>query len=125
MAYVLVVDDEPDSRELLTLFLGRAGHRVREAGNGREAIHALTVERPDLVVLDVRMPELDGVGLLEVMRSYLRWHALPVVLVSAHADARVLDRARELGVRHVLRKAEFRLDDLRGVINDALGGGRR
>jgi CheY-like chemotaxis protein len=123
MAYVLVVDDEGDSRAFVARYLHRIGHRVGEACDGREALHALTTGRPDLVLLDVRMPGLDGVGLLEVMRSYLRWHALPVVILSAHANSAELERARQLGVRHVFRKAAFSLDDLAIAIDEALESG--
>jgi CheY-like chemotaxis protein len=123
MAYVLVVDDEADSRAFVARYLNRIGHRVGEAQDGREALHALTTGRPDLVLLDVRMPGLDGVGLLEVMRSYLRWHALPVVILSAHANPAELQRAHELGVRHVFRKAAFTLEALGTAIDDALDAG--
>src|SRR5438128_488178 len=117
MAYVLVVDDEGDSREFLSRFLGRSGHRVECAQDGKDALVKLIEERPDLVVLDVRMPQIDGVGLLEIMRSYLRWHALPVVLLSAHATPEQIRMARDMGVEHVFHKASFELPDLAAVIN--------
>jgi two-component system response regulator (stage 0 sporulation protein F) len=119
MAHVLVVDDEGDSREFVARFLQRMGHQVSTAQDGRDALRQLLGQKPDVVVLDVRMPELDGVGLLEVMRSYLRWHALPVVIVSAHATGDEIDRARRMGVRHVLHKAVFKLEELSGAIDDA------
>lgn len=120
MAYVLVVDDEGDSREFVARFLGLKGHRVDMARDGRDALGKLLIGRPDVLVLDVRMPNMDGVGLLEVMRSYLRWHALPVVIVSAHADPGELERVRALGVRHVFHKASFHLEELAVAIDDAL-----
>ena len=119
MAHVLVVDDEGDSRDFVSRFLQRMGHRVSTAQDGRDALRKLLDQKPDVLVLDVRMPELDGVGLLEVMRSYLRWHTLPVVIVSAHATGEEIERARRLGVRHVLHKANFRLEDLADAIDDA------
>ena len=123
MAYVLVVEDEGDSRDFVARFLVRAGHRVISAENGRRALQRLLNETPDVVVLDIRMPELDGIGLLEVLRSYLRWHTLPVIVLTAHASARELDRARELGVYRILQKANFNLADLSTAIDDAMGGG--
>ena len=73
-----------------------------------------------MVVLDVRMPEMDGITLLEVLRSYLRWTKLPVVLLTAHADKSELDRARQLGVQHILHKANFTLVQLLRAIEDSL-----
>jgi len=75
-------------------------------------------QRPDAVVLDMRMPEIDGVALLEIMRSYLRWHSLPVVILSAHATPEQLTRVRDMGVGHVFHKAHFELSDLAKVIKE-------
>jgi two-component system response regulator AtoC len=120
MAHIMVVDDEGDSREFVSRFLARTGHRVSGAKDGQEALHKLLHERPDVVVLDVRMPTMDGVGLLEIMRSYLRWHHVPVIVLSAHATQEQLDKMQGMGVRHVLHKAHFTLDDLGAAIDDEL-----
>ena len=121
MAHVLVVDDEGDSREFVSRFLGRMGHRVTCATDGRDALRQLLREAPDVIVLDVRMPELDGVGLLEVLRSYLRFYELPVILLSAHARGDEIDRARRMGVRHFFHKANFKLEALADAVDDATG----
>jgi len=121
MAHVLVVDDEGDSREFVSRFLLRMGHRVSGAMDGRDALRKLLSDKPDVIVLDVRMPELDGVGLLEVLRSYLRFHELPVILLSAQARSEEIDRARRMGVRHFFHKASFKLEALSDAVDDALG----
>jgi DNA-binding response OmpR family regulator len=77
---VLVVDDDPDVRSLVAELLTRAGYRVTEAPNGRDALRVLFDERPDLVVLDVSMPELDGWATLERIREL---SDVPVVMLSA------------------------------------------
>ena len=120
MAYVLIVDDEPDSSEFVERFLQREGHKTTCVPNGREALAALINGRPDAVVLDVRMPEMDGIALLEVLRSYLRWNKLPVILLTAHANKPQIDRARQLGVEHVFHKANFTLVELQRAIEDSL-----
>ena len=120
MAHVMVVDDEGDSREFVSRFLTRTGHRVSGAKDGQDALHKLLHERPDIVLLDVRMPQMDGVGLLEIMRSYLRWHHVPVIVLSAHATKEQLDKMQSMGVRHVFHKANFTLDDLGAAIDEAL-----
>lgn len=121
MAHVLVVDDEGDSRDFVSRFLVRMGHHVSGATDGRDALRQLLSDAPDVIVLDVRMPELDGVELLEVLRSYLRFHQLPVILLSAHARGEEIDRARGMGVRHFFHKASFKLEALADAVDDALG----
>ena len=79
-ASVLVVDDDADVRALVRELLTRAGYAVTEAQDGREALRLLYDERPDLVLLDISMPELDGWGTLERIRDV---SDVPVVMVSA------------------------------------------
>lgn len=82
-AEILIVDDDPRLREVVRYALTQAGFRVREAGDGRAAIEAIAQKAPDLVVLDVVMPELDGV---EVCRHIRRTSALPVVFLSSKGE---------------------------------------
>ena len=83
MASVLVVDDEADIRSLVRELLERAGHDVLEAGDGNEGLRAFFASRPDLVVLDVSMPGLDGWGTLERIREL---SDVPVVMLTAQAQ---------------------------------------
>jgi CheY-like chemotaxis protein len=112
MAYVLIVDDEPDSCAFVQRFLERHGYSTKCTPNGQEALAEIILRRPDGLVLDVRMPGMDGIQLLEVIRSYLRFHGMPVILLSAHATAEQMDRAQQLGVSAVFHKANFKLVDL-------------
>ena len=118
MSYVLIVDDEPDSSEFVERFLQKEGHKTACVPNGREALAALINGQPDAVVLDVRMPEMDGIALLEVLRSYLRWNTLPVILLTAHANKDQIDRAKQLDVQHVFHKANFTLPDLLRAVDE-------
>jgi DNA-binding response OmpR family regulator len=77
---VLVVDDDADVRELVAELLARAGYSVSQAPNGREALKLLFDERPDLVLLDISMPELDGWATLERIREL---SDVPVLMLSA------------------------------------------
>lgn len=112
MAVVLLVDDDADSSEVVLRFLRKAGHRVIYQPNGREALSALTTESPDVVILDARMPEMDGTSFLEVIRCYLRWQTLPVIMLTAYAEGHHIRRAAELGVRKTLLKADCDLNEL-------------
>ena len=82
-AEILIVDDDPRLREVVRYALSQAGFRVREAGDGRAALQAIDERLPDLVVLDVVMPELDGV---EVCRRIRQTSSVPVVFLSSKGE---------------------------------------
>jgi DNA-binding response OmpR family regulator len=90
-ARVLVIDDDADIRGLVAELLGRAGHSVEEAEDGRSGLRALHKTPPDLVVLDVSMPELDGWQTLERIRDV---SAVPVLMLTARGEE--LERVRGL-----------------------------
>jgi CheY-like chemotaxis protein len=83
MATILVVDDESSIRELLQNILEDAGYVVVEATNGREGLAMLENQPVDLVVSDVMMPVLDGVGLCQAMQQHPTYQTIPLVLLSA------------------------------------------
>ena len=112
MASVLVVDDDQDGREILAKFMRKAGLVVHTAPNGREALKILLDRTPRVVVLDVMMPEMNGVELMQVMRAYLRWSSLPVVILTAYPTGPHIVRARELGMACMYEKTKFLLSDL-------------
>ena len=117
-ADVLLVDDDPDSREFVSRFLEKAGHSVRCAKDGHEALNALGWAVPDLIILDYRMPDMDGVSVLGVLRSYLRWTRVPVVFLTAYPNEPRLKEAMEMGVEQVFVKSHFRLDDLAAYVDE-------
>jgi CheY-like chemotaxis protein len=123
MASVLVIDDDDDSRTAVGRYLSRAGYAVRTARNGREALIAVATTVPDVIVLDAMMPEMDGVEFLQVIRSYLRWSTVPVVLLTAFDTGPHIDRARDLGVRRIFLKANFTMADLLACVHDLRGTG--
>jgi CheY-like chemotaxis protein len=116
-----LVDDEVDAREALARYLRRAGHAVRCAGSGRQAIGILFHHTPDVVILDARMPEMDGVSFLETVRSYLRWQNLPVVLFTAYPEGLHIRRALELGVRKTLLKTNCDMQELLAHVEACAG----
>lgn len=80
MARVLIVEDEPDIQELLENFLTASGHSVRVAGDGVQALALFRQEPPDLVLLDIMLPKIDGYGVLEVLRAQSQ---VPVMMLTA------------------------------------------
>ena len=85
-ADILIVDDYADNRELLRLMLEGAGHRVREASDGRAGLRMAQVETPDLILVDLSMPEMDGWGVLRELRLDERTRYIPCAAVTAFAD---------------------------------------
>ncbi len=112
----MVVDDDAETRVTLKRFLERRGHHVVCAGHGKEALELVSSNQPDVVVLDARMPLVDGIGFLEVLRCYLRWQNLPVVMLTAFAEGDHVKRAGELGVLKIFVKGKFDLEDLASSI---------
>ncbi|MBC8107410.1 MAG: response regulator [Anaerolineae bacterium] len=112
MSKVLIVDDDLDNAELLRIALERVGYRASCAMNGQAALLAVTNDPPDLIMLDIRMPVMDGITLLQILRSYLRWHDLPVVVVTAMGQGPDLDKLEQFDVSAVYHKAQYELTDL-------------
>ena len=101
-ATILVVDDDPGAREYLALTLRRAGHVVRSAANGLEGLLSIEALTPDLVISDLRMPEIDGLGLLRQVAQ--RWPELPVVVLTVSQDVADVMTAVRLGALDYLLK---------------------
>ena len=124
MASVLVVDDEPDIRYLTQLQLELDGHRVMTAADGAEALAAVQVEVPDLVLLDVMMPQVDGWSVLEQLKAHLDEQISSVKVLMVTALAADDDRLRggiEGAVRYLVKPVSTH--ELRAAVNDVLAGG--
>src|SRR5204863_5576048 len=112
MSLILVVDDMPAVREPIAASLRLAGHSTATAANGAQALAAVHVAKPDLILLDVAMPVMDGIAFLAALRAHPGTADIPVILLTADGDrARVLEAA-ELGARHYLLKSQFSLPEL-------------
>ncbi len=85
-AHILVVDDEPDISALLAYHLARESYRVRTASTGHEALKAMEVEVPDLVLLDLMLPGLSGLEVLREIRLQRAWREVPVILLTAKRE---------------------------------------
>ena len=103
MSEILVVDDEPGIRELMREILEEEGYEVRMAENGVSARHALEDKIPDLVLLDIWMPDVDGVTLLKEWKTQGRL-TMPVVMMSGHGTVHTAVEATRLGAFDYLEK---------------------
>ncbi len=121
-ANILIVDDYEDNRELLRLMLEGAGHEVREAGDGLAGIQMAQVEAPDLILVDLSMPGLDGWQVLDELRADERTRHIPCAAVTAFADGE-RDRALEQGFDAYLSKP-FRRTELLETVERLLAKAR-
>src|ERR1051326_7149516 len=80
---LLVVDDDEDARRLIAAYLSEEGYEIQTAVNGREALDVLERFSPDLVILDLLMPVMDGMAFLDAIRADPRWRHLPVIIITA------------------------------------------
>src|SRR5687767_888331 len=109
MARILLIDDEPDILLMLRMSFEDEGHEVVMAADGRMGLERLAEHRPDVVVLDMMMPVVDGWGVLQAMQ--VQGDETPVVVVSAKSDPKDCKRALELGAVEYVTKP-FDLDRL-------------
>ena len=116
---VLVVDDEPEHRVVTRIALRLAGYEVREAESGEGAMVMLNDFRPDAVVLDIRLPGIDGLAVLAHVRSSHSLETVPVVLCSAHATGNPVDVSDADGLTTFVAKP-FHPDRLVAAVNDLL-----
>jgi CheY-like chemotaxis protein len=104
MKRILVVDDSRVTREVIKVLLIARDVTLVEATNGREALGKVRSDPPDLVLADLQMPELDGYGLCEALRSDPKTKNVPVVILTSCLGDEITVRARAAGAREVLRK---------------------
>lgn len=118
---VLIVEDDPDSRNMLAALLGLHGYRSVVASNGVEALEAARQERPGVILLDLMMPVMDGQAFRQEQLNDSTLASVPVIVLSAHA--RTPELAEALGAAAYLLKP-FDLDQLLNVIKAAQNGHR-
>jgi two-component system, response regulator, stage 0 sporulation protein F len=118
MATILVIDDEESIRTLLKDVLEKAGHRVIQASDGREGLEAYQKNKVDLVMMDILMPDTDGLeATLQLTREYL--DAKIIAMTGAQGDKNFLDVAKLFGARRVFEKP-FDLAKLVQAVNEEL-----
>ena len=115
----LVADDDPDILALVSYRLAQSGCEVLEAKDGEEALRLAIERRPDLCVLDLKMPKLNGFEVTSAIRAEPACAATQILLLTASAEEADVARADEAGVDDFLRKP-FRPDQLRAFVTAAI-----
>lgn len=118
-ATILIADDYEDNLELLRLMLVAGSYRVREARDGRECVNMAFAEPPDLIMIDLSMPLLDGWGVFEKLQKDERTAGIPCVAVTAYGETD-RERALQTGFDGYLAKP-FRSAELLEVVSSLIG----
>ena len=117
MAKILIVDDEQSYRQLLTLVFEEQGNTVRTAMNGRQALELLAAEPSDIIIADVKMPDMDGIEMLRAVRETLP--DLGVILMTAFASVETAREAFKLGADDFIQKP-FDVEELKLIVRKTL-----
>src|SRR5215213_6897164 len=117
---ILLVEDYDDSREMLKFHLENIGYRVIEAANGYEAIECVKQEPPDLILMDMSMPEIDGLAATRHIKELADTDEIPVICVTAH-DSFYSEKAIEAGCKEVISKP-VDLENLNKILEGYLKG---
>ena len=117
---ILIADDDPDILELVAFRLSRAGYDVLKAADGEDALAKAIQHAPDLAVLDVMMPKMDGYEVTRQIRALARTASIPVVLLTARVQEVDIARGFEAGADDYMKKP-FSPQDLRARVEAVLG----
>ena len=101
---ILVIEDYPDTRELLSGVLRNKGYKVLEAENGLEGLLKALVNYPDLIIMDLALPEMDGIELAKRIHGEPKLSRTPIIVVSAYITDEVASDARAAGCLRIFRK---------------------
>lgn len=118
-AKILVVDDEADIVSTVQYRLKFCGFEVITASNGKEGLEKVANERPDLILLDINMPVMDGHEMLERLKNQPDIKDIPVIMLTAYSDKRDIAKAAELGIADYVTKP-FDFTELTEKISNAL-----
>ena len=119
MSKILYLDDSPDQRHLILMVLGSLGFQIETATDGEDGLHKVKTNRPDLILLDLRMPKIDGFEFLEILKQEDTLKDIPVIVVSAWAGKNQKEKAAQAGAIDFISKP-YDLDRLINIIEKYL-----
>ncbi|MDP8212756.1 MAG: response regulator [Candidatus Zapsychrus exili] len=117
---ILIVDDEPEIISMVELRLQAAGYEVITASDGQEGLDKAKEELPDLVILDVMMPKMDGYKVCGLLKADTRFHNIPIVMFTAKAQQEDQEMSEEVGANAYINKP-FNSEELLGTLKDLIG----
>jgi signal transduction histidine kinase/CheY-like chemotaxis protein len=120
-ARVLVVDDDADALDLVVAMIEANGYEISTATDGREALDEIARARPDAIVLDLMLPEMDGFEVVHRLSLNPEWRDIPVILLTARDLSHEERRALDIGTARIIQKGNFSRDELLGEIAQLVG----
>ena len=123
MKTIVVVDDSSFCRELLALALRKAGYEVITAAVGLDAMPQMLRDKPDLVLLDLRLPDMDGLKTLRIIRSSPSLKNVPVFILSEEEHRACIVQATQIGIQAYILKSQFVLDKFLQRVQSQIGVG--
>ena len=120
MKKVLVIDDEPDILKVISFRLKKAGYEVLTASNGKIALDLISVNKPDLILLDLRMPVMGGEEVCAQLKNDALLKEIPIILLTASSGGGIAEKAKELKADDSLVKP-FDYDILLGKVQKLIG----
>ncbi len=112
MKKILIVEDEKSLLEALSMKFSGAGFEVTEARDGVQGLELALSKRPDIILLDIVMPRMDGITMLKRLREYDWGKDVPVILLTNLGDSEKIAEVMEYGVYDYLVKAEWKMEEL-------------
>jgi len=116
---ILIVDDEEDVLELVRYNLDKNGYKIETAKTGEEALTKARAKLPDMVILDLMLPGIDGLSVCKKLKGDSKTQNIPVIMLTAHSDPRDIDKARAGGILEYITKP-FDPMELREKIANAM-----
>lgn len=120
MAKILVIEDERLVREAIRRKLASAGFQVIEAGDGEEGLQIAEKEKPDLVLLDLILPLMDGITVLDKLRTSSWGKEIRVIILSNLADSETVQESKKKGISDYLVKTDWTLEDVIKKVKEVL-----
>ena len=118
--YIMIIEDEPTTRQMMETMINKAGWQVSSAENGRIGLEKIAIKQPDLILLDLMMPEMDGFEFVTHLREREEWRTIPVVVLTAK-DITLEDRAKLNNcVQTVFQKGSYKREQLLREIKESL-----
>ncbi|MDZ7659829.1 response regulator [Fodinibius sp.] len=121
---IFIVDDSPIQLILLEKVLQREGFAVEAYSNGPDLIEGISINKPDLIISDIHMPELNGFELIEEIRSFPKGEKIPCFLISSKADTVIRNKVDAIGADGFIKKP-FEYQSLMAIIKDLLNESKR
>lgn len=121
MKKILVVDDEPDILKVVSFRLKKAGYEILTAKDGKAALDLIAVNKPDLILLDLRMPVVSGEEVCATLKTSAELKTIPIILLTASSGGKITDKAKELKADDCMVKP-FEAEVLLEKVQKLIGG---